>query len=215
MLSELSKNEDLFEGKVFSELSDLLPEGSLLFSGNSMPVRDMDTFFPSTSHSIRFMANRGASGIDGVVSTALGAGAVSSGRLVLVLGDISFYHDMNGLLAAKAFSLNATIIVVNNNGGGIFSFLPQVAYRDVFETYFGTPHNLTSLTWTMQSDYCLAGDWLTFEQSVKESLSKKVTTIIEVPGERKRNLELHKQIREAIAVGLRLNEGTESGPPRA
>ena len=173
MLRELSKSEDLFEGKVFSELSHLLPEGSLLFSGNSMPVRDMDTFFPSTSRSMHFMANRGASGIDGVVSTALGAGAVSSARLVVVvLGDISFYHDMNGLLAAKAFDLNATIIVINNNGGGIFSFLPQAAYGDVFETYFGTPHGLTfrSAAELYGLDYCFVEDWLTFSEGGQREL---------------------------------------------
>lgn len=197
---ELASCEELFEGKIFSELAKVLPENSTVFTGNSMPIRDMDTFFPSTGTSVRFMANRGASGIDGVISTALGASAAARGRLVLVLGDVSFYHDMNGLLAAKAFKLNATIIVINNNGGGIFSFLPQSAYKGVFETYFGTPHGLTfePAARLYGLDYALAGNWTSFNSSVKKSLNRKGVTIIEVPGDRQRNLTLHREIRNKI-----------------
>ncbi|MDO8491590.1 MAG: 2-succinyl-5-enolpyruvyl-6-hydroxy-3-cyclohexene-1-carboxylic-acid synthase [Dehalococcoidia bacterium] len=203
--AEMEHDADLFEGRVFSELSRLLPPDALLFAGNSMPVRDMDSFFPSIGEAIRFMANRGASGIDGVVSTALGAGAVSSGRLVLVLGDISFYHDMNGLLAAKAFGLNATIVVVNNNGGGIFSFLPQAAYEDVFEPYFGTPHGLTfrAAAEMYGLSYCLAGDWEAFKAGVEKSLRNTGTAIIEVPGDRKLNLKLHRKVQKAVSDSIR------------
>ena len=152
----------------------------------------MDTFFSSTHRSIRFMANRGASGIDGVVSSALGVAAVSQKRVVLVLGDISLYHDMNGLLAARAHGLNATIIVLNNNGGGIFSFLPQADYQDVFETYFGTPHGLTfrAAAEMYELDYTLADDWETFDRSVQKSLAGSGATLIEVPGDRERNVVL-------------------------
>ena len=107
-----------------------------------MPVRDLDSFFGGSDQPIRVLANRGANGIDGVISTALGVAAVSEGPTVLVLGDLSAYHDMNGLLAAKLHRLNATIIVLNNDGGGIFSFLPQAGYTDNFEQLFGTPHGL-------------------------------------------------------------------------
>ena len=137
--TQLQEMEELFEGKVFSELAALLPDGAAIFAGNSMPVRDMDTFFPCIGKSVRCLSNRGVNGIDGVVSSALGFSSEWPGRLVLVLGDLSFYHDMNGLLAARRYGLNATIIVVNNDGGGIFSFLPQAAYPEVFEEYFGTP----------------------------------------------------------------------------
>lgn len=205
MAAEMERDASLFEGKVFSELSRLLPENTLLFAGNSMPVRDLDTFFPSSGRAIRFMANRGASGIDGVMSTALGAGAVSAGRLVLVLGDISFYHDMNGLLAAKAFSLKATIIVINNNGGGIFSFLPQAAYEDVFEPYFGTPHGLTfrAAAEMYGLGYCLVRDWRDFSVAVEGSLRGPGTTIVEVPGDRRQNLRLHRQVQKAVSDSIR------------
>lgn len=200
---------EMFEGKVFSRLAALLPDDTILFAGNSMPIRDMDTFFLSTRRSIQFMANRGASGIDGVVSSALGVAAVSEKKVVLVLGDISLYHDMNGLLAARAHGLNATIIVLNNNGGGIFSFLPQADYRDVFETYFGTPHGLTfSAAAEMYGlDYSLADDWGTFDRSVGDSLTGEGVTLIEVPGDRERNVALHREVWEAVSAETKAGRG--------
>ncbi len=200
---------EMFEGKVFSRLAALLPDDTVLFAGNSMPIRDMDTFFSSTHRSIQFMANRGASGIDGVVSSALGVAAVSQKRVVLVLGDISLYHDMNGLLAAKAHGLDATIIVLNNNGGGIFSFLPQADYQDVFETYFGTPHGLTfrAAAEMYGLDYSLADDWETFDRSVREGLSGNGVDLIEVPGDRERNVVLHRQMWETVSAGIRVGRG--------
>ena len=196
---------EMFEGKVLSRLAALLPDDSVLFVGNSMPIRDMDSFFPSTHRSIQFMANRGASGIDGVVSSALGVAAVSKQRVVLVIGDISLYHDMNGLLAAKAHGLNATIIVLNNNGGGIFSFLPQADYQDIFEPYFGTPHGLTfgAAAEMYGLDYSLADDWETFDRSVGESLSGKGVALIEVPGDRERNVALHREVWETVSAEIR------------
>src|SRR5947199_9260270 len=125
MRSYLRALDEPFEGKVFAELAEALPAGSVLWAGSSMPVRDLDTFFPAGETPIRFLSNRGANGIDGVVSSALGAAAVSSEPLVLVIGDLSFYHDLNGLLAAKKHGIQATIIVLNNDGGGMFSFLTQ------------------------------------------------------------------------------------------
>ncbi|MBI4267120.1 MAG: 2-succinyl-5-enolpyruvyl-6-hydroxy-3-cyclohexene-1-carboxylic-acid synthase [Chloroflexi bacterium] len=217
MSLEMSRFSQMFEGRIFTELARLLPEGSLLFAGNSMPVRDMDTFFPAVDKPLRFMANRGASGIDGVVSTALGASAVSSGRVTLVLGDISFYHDMNGLLAAKAFGLNATIIVINNNGGGIFSFLPQAEYEDVFETYFATPHGLSfdAAARLYGIDYCLADSWSAFDTAVEQSLTGTGTTIIEVPGDRKLNARRHREIRGAVAASISKLREVKSGTDSA
>lgn len=205
MSQELEDCGEMFEGKVFSELSRLLPEKSILFAGNSMPIRDMDTFFNTTGYPVQFMANRGASGIDGIVSTALGVSAVASDRVVLVLGDVSFYHDMNGLLAAKAFNLNATIIVINNDGGGIFSFLPQSACEDVFESCFATPHGLTfqAAAGLYGLTYRLTGDWTTFRDAVKTSLTQTGSTIIEIPGNRKHNVELHRKMREKILAQVR------------
>ena len=138
----LSDSATLSEPGVFDDLDTVLPPGATLFAGNSMPVRDLDSFFSADSRPARFLANRGASGIDGVVSTALGVSSVSASPCVLVIGDLSLYHDMNGLLAARQHALSATIVVLHNDGGGIFSFLPQAEAVASFEELFGTPHGL-------------------------------------------------------------------------
>ncbi|MBT2726499.1 2-succinyl-5-enolpyruvyl-6-hydroxy-3-cyclohexene-1-carboxylic-acid synthase [Bacillus sp. ISL-75] len=132
---------ELSEGKLFYQLADMVPEGATLFVGNSMPIRDLDSFFINNNKAIKVMANRGANGIDGTVSTALGA-ALYSKSLYLVLGDLTFFHDLNGLIAAKLYNININIIVINNNGGGIFSFLPQSEHSKNFELLFGTPLDL-------------------------------------------------------------------------
>ncbi|WP_337970539.1 thiamine pyrophosphate-dependent enzyme, partial [Virgibacillus salexigens] len=90
---------------------------------------------------IEVLANRGANGIDGMISSGMGA-AVHGSRLTLVLGDLSFFHDMNGLHAAMHYGISATVLLMNNNGGGIFSFLPQANDKRHFEALFGTPLNI-------------------------------------------------------------------------
>ncbi|WP_316252496.1 2-succinyl-5-enolpyruvyl-6-hydroxy-3-cyclohexene-1-carboxylic-acid synthase [Bacillus aquiflavi] len=140
-LLQINQQSSLSEGKLFSLLAKILPNHSTLFVGNSMPIRDLDTFFHFNNKSIRIMGNRGANGIDGIVSTALGAATVSE-PLYLIVGDLTFFHDLNGLLAAKLYNINIKIILINNNGGGIFSFLPQSKHAANFEKLFGTPLNL-------------------------------------------------------------------------
>ena len=199
--AELQNIGELFEGKIFRELAFLLPEKAALFAGNSMPVRDMDSFFPSVSNQIRFGGNRGASGIDGVLSTALGFSAALSEPLVLVVGDLSFYHDMNGLLAAKKNRLKATIILVNNDGGGIFSFLPQKRHPEYFETYFGTPHGLAfkPAARLYGLEFREVKSWEEFRSLLCESISKPGTRILEVRTDRERNVELHHRVWSAVS----------------
>jgi len=115
----------LFEGRVFIELQEALAPGTTVVAGNSMPVRDLDSFTVSDSKPLRFISNRGANGIDGVNSTALGVAAAGGGPTVLVIGDLSFYHDLTGLWAAKRHGLALTVVLINNNGGGIFHYLPR------------------------------------------------------------------------------------------
>ena len=126
------------------ELGQHAPPGATIMVGSSMPVRDADTFCVAGPRGRRWVANRGANGIDGVVSTALGVSLDATGPCYLLIGDLSFYHDMNGLLAARLHGLALTIIVVNNNGGGIFSFLPQATQvpAELFESLYGTPIDL-------------------------------------------------------------------------
>jgi 2-succinyl-5-enolpyruvyl-6-hydroxy-3-cyclohexene-1-carboxylate synthase len=192
--------DELFEGKVFAELAGMLPAGALLYAGNSMPIRDLDTFFPGSDRVIRLLANRGANGIDGVVSSALGASAANAGPAVLVIGDLSFYHDSNGLLAALQHHLNLTIILLNNDGGGIFSFLPQAGDPEHFETLFGTPHGLDfrPLAQMYGARYERVASWETFRVAVQRGIEGGGLHIVEVPTERARNVTLHRMIWQAV-----------------
>lgn len=210
--TQLATVDELFEGKVFAELATLLPDGATLYAGNSMPVRDLDTFFSGSEQDLRFLSNRGANGIDGVISSALGAQAAGADPLVLVIGDISFYHDSNGLLAARQYNLNATIILLNNNGGGIFSFLPQAQDREHFEQLFGTPHGLDfrPLAEMYGAHYQCVADWQGFRAAVQESMVDGGLHIIEVVTERERNVALHRACWPAVSAALAENGLTRS-----
>ncbi len=197
---------ELFEGRVFFELANLLPDGTTLYTGNSMPVRDLDTFFWSGERRIRIMGNRGANGIDGIVSSALGASAVSGQHepTVLVLGDLSFFHDLNGLLAARLYRLNLTIVLINNDGGGIFSFLPQAAYPEHFEQLFGTPTGLDfSLVVEMYGgQFQKVDSWESFRKAISQGLHAGGLHVIELPTERTSNVTMHRQLWEVTRKAI-------------
>lgn len=204
--SHLEAMDELFEGRVFAELADLLPDGATLWAGSSMPVRDLDTFFPSNDRHVRFLSSRGANGIDGVVSSALGASVASEGPLVLAIGDVSFYHDSNGLLAAGRHGLNATIVLLNNDGGGIFSFLPQATEApDCFEALWGTPHGLDfrPLCETYGARYTRVEGWDGFRAAVRRGLADGGLHVVEVPApSRDRNVVLHRQVWPLVAAAV-------------
>ena len=120
-----------------------ISEGTALFVSNSMAVRDLDAF-GGGGKPLRVYANRGASGIDGIVSTVAGIAAASDGSspIVAVVGDVAFYHDMNGLLVVAEHQLDIVFVVINNDGGGIFHMLPIREHEPEFTRYFATPHGL-------------------------------------------------------------------------
>ena len=109
---------------------------------NSMPIRDVDRFGQPRERPLTTIGNRGVSGIDGIVSTALGAANASSSRVIVLIGDLAFFHDMNGLIAMDRCGLEAIFVVVNNNGGGIFRQLPIAEIDPPFTDQFLTPHDL-------------------------------------------------------------------------
>lgn len=210
----LGQEPDPSEPGVFAELADLLPEGAALFAGNSMPVRDLDTFFAGGPRFVRFLTNRGASGIDGVISAALGASAVSAGPLVLVIGDLSFYHDMNGLLAARRHSLQATIVLLHNDGGGIFSFLPQADDPEHFEELFGAPHGLDfrPAAEMYGLSYHRVGCWEEFRAAVQQSLGSPGVALVEVRTDRRANARLHRELWDEVSRAVRQPDPETAAP---
>ncbi len=141
---ELAADDRPLGPRAVAELADALPAGATLFVSNSLPIRDVDALFPVSRRPLRVLCNRGANGIDGIVSTALGAAAGGAQPLVVLTGDVALLHDLGGLLAAQRHRIAATFVVLNNDGGGIFSLLPVAAHREAvgFEALFSTPHGL-------------------------------------------------------------------------
>ncbi|GJG87455.1 2-succinyl-5-enolpyruvyl-6-hydroxy-3-cyclohexene- 1-carboxylate synthase [Gemmatimonadetes bacterium T265] len=213
-----------FDGRALAAAAALVPAGGTLFVSSSMPVRDLDAFAPGDARALRVMANRGANGIDGVVSTALGAAAAAraggdGGPLVLVIGDLAFYHDMNGLLAAKLHALDATVVLLNNDGGGIFSFLPQAAHPAHFERLFGTPHGLdfAPAAALYGARYTRADTWDAFRAGVAAGVGGRGLHVIELRTDRARNVGLHRAAWAAVAaaVGDALGDRPTDAPPTA
>jgi len=133
---------DFHEGDALRAVADALPDPATLFVSNSMPVRDLDRFVGPTTTSLTVLGNRGVSGIDGIVSSALGAGSATTDDLTLVVGDLALYHDTNGLLAIDRCGVDATVVVINNDGGGIFHALPIESFEPEFTESFKTPHGI-------------------------------------------------------------------------
>jgi 2-succinyl-5-enolpyruvyl-6-hydroxy-3-cyclohexene-1-carboxylate synthase len=131
-----------FEAHAVDAIARVLPRDAILYVGNSLAIRALDAFWPADALPGRVLANRGANGIDGFVSSVLGAAAAGCGPVVGLCGDLAFYHDMNGLLAAKRHGVRAVLVVLHNDGGGIFDFLPVARSGAGYEELFATPHGL-------------------------------------------------------------------------
>ncbi len=140
----LAEAADPLEPKIWAALATSLPEAATVWVSSSMPIRDVESFFPSLSNPIRFLANRGANGIDGVVSAAAGAALAEGGRAWLLTGELALLHDIGGLLAATRAGAELTIVCANNGGGNIFDFLPLAEHGagDTFEEHVITPSGI-------------------------------------------------------------------------
>ncbi len=200
-LTKIKTTATFQEGQLFAHLESLLPAQSNLFIGNSLPIRDLDTYFHATSKQIRIHCNRGANGIDGVVSTALGVSAVSKWPTFLIIGDISFIHDLNSLVLAKMNQLNLFVIVLNNDGGGIFSILPQAKVESNFEQLFGTPHGLefSKPVEMVGGIYQKASTWHEVEAAFQVCQQTTGLRVLEISSERRENAFEHREILQSIA----------------
>jgi 2-succinyl-5-enolpyruvyl-6-hydroxy-3-cyclohexene-1-carboxylate synthase len=135
-----ASSSSFVEGMIAVELARQIPDDELLFVSNSMPVRDLDTFVTRRDRGLLVLGNRGASGIDGIVSTAVGASLATGKRVTALVGDLALLHDSNGLASLREVDARVLLVVVNNDGGGIFHFLPIRDQEPAFTSLFATPH---------------------------------------------------------------------------
>lgn len=202
----------LSEPAVARDLAALLPAGATLTVASSMPVRDL-ALFMRPRDGLRVLANRGASGIDGFVSTALGVAAGSDGPVFALGGDLSVLHDANGFLRAPTGRPDLVMVVLNNDGGGIFSFLPQAQLPDGYETLFGTPHGVDfeQLARLHGLGHHLVASADGLAEAVLGAGAQGGIHLVEVRTDRAANVDLHRRIeaavRDALAEGFRASSG--------
>jgi 2-succinyl-5-enolpyruvyl-6-hydroxy-3-cyclohexene-1-carboxylate synthase len=172
----------LLEGDVLGTVAAEAPDPATVFVSNSMPVRDLDRFGEPRDADLTVLGNRGASGIDGITSSALGAGSATDDPLVLVTGDLAYYHDSNGLLALERCNADATVVLVNNDGGGIFHLLPIEAFDPPFTGQFKTPHGLDFAPTgdTYDLEFARVETLAGFREAYRESVESDGTQVIEV-----------------------------------
>jgi 2-succinyl-5-enolpyruvyl-6-hydroxy-3-cyclohexene-1-carboxylate synthase len=189
---------ELSEPRVAAELGSTLPDNATLVVASSMPIRDVETFFPARETAFRTLSNRGANGIDGTVSTALGVAAAANGPVVLLIGDVALAHDIGGLLAASRFKL--TIVLLDNDGGGIFHFLPAAGQGDAFIEHIATPHGLdfAHAAALYGCEYERAADIDSFRAALARALAADRTTIVCVRTDREQNVALHRRVWESV-----------------
>jgi 2-succinyl-5-enolpyruvyl-6-hydroxy-3-cyclohexene-1-carboxylate synthase len=199
--------DEPFEGRVARDVAAVLADGATLVAASSMPVRDLE-WFARPRDGVRFLANRGVNGIDGFASTVLGVAAARSGPgpVVGLLGDLAFVHDANGLAGAAARGIDAVLVVLDNGGGGIFSFLAQATLEpERFERFWGTPsgvdlellagaHGVPVRTVTRGDEVAPA---------VAEAVAASGVRVVRVPTDRAANVERHRLVWAGVADAVR------------
>ena len=192
----------LSEPRVAAELGSALPPEATVVVASSMPVRDVETFFPARERAPRVLANRGANGIDGTVSTAFGVAAVLDGPVVLLIGDIALIHDLGGLIQAARRKL--TIVLLHNDGGGIFNFLPVSGEGDDFVEHVATPHGLDFAHAAALFDcgYEVAEDAEGFRAALGRALAAERTSIVAVRTDREANVALHRAVWDEVTAAV-------------
>lgn len=180
------------ECKVSEVVLKSIGSNTSIMLSNSMPIRDFDYFTSLSSSNLNIFFNRGASGIDGITSTALGIASADKKPVILITGDLAFYYDINSLLISVQNKISLIIILVNNSGGGIFEVLPIAKYRNVFEKYFRSKHNLNfkKIVTSFHCRHRAVKSWSHLEAEIKKALSTKNLTVLELNTDTKRSLKL-------------------------
>lgn len=195
----LAEAEEMFEGQASALLPRVLPKGTAVMFANSMPVRDAEYFWPANDRAHVIHCNRGANGIDGTLSTALGLAHLGA-PTVLVAGDLSLLHDTNGFLLTRGLRGSLTVVLINNDGGGIFEHLPVAQFEPPFERFFGTPQSVdfARLCATYGVAHTLVRDWRHFERLLTK-LPVRGVRVLEVLTDRKRDAAFRKALFAAAA----------------
>ena len=204
---ELNNYTEYSEGSIARICQETLKDGDNFIIGNSMPIRDVDMYTSLTNIKINTYANRGASGIDGVVSTALGVASASQKNSLLLIRDLSFYHDMNGLLSTQNKN-RLTIVVINNSGGGIFSFLPIANMGiNTFSKYWTTDTGISfkKVAELYNCRYSKSEGLKELKSNIIQSFQSEGTHIIELTINISENVKLHRNFKKRINSLLKSN----------
>jgi 2-succinyl-5-enolpyruvyl-6-hydroxy-3-cyclohexene-1-carboxylate synthase len=203
-LGDVLGNE-LSEPLVARSLGEWLDASVTLFVASSMPIRDVELYLPAREGGPRVLSNRGANGIDGTVSSAFGAAATGEGPVVLLVGDVALAYDVGGLMAARRLHVPLTIVLLNNDGGGMFHFLPVAGESDAFEEHVATPHGLdfAHAAALYGCGFERPGSLDELRAAVERSIAGGATTIIEVRTDRVENLALHRRAADAALSAVR------------
>ncbi|HEX2855081.1 MAG TPA: 2-succinyl-5-enolpyruvyl-6-hydroxy-3-cyclohexene-1-carboxylic-acid synthase [Opitutaceae bacterium] len=200
--ARLQAATEMFEGRAAWLLAQHLPAETPVFIANSMPVRDVEYFTAPNDRHLRPLFNRGANGIDGTLSTALGI--AHGGRpAVLLTGDLALLHDTNGFLLPPKLSGSLTIVLINNRGGGIFEHLPVAEFDPPFEDFFATPQHVdfAKLCAAYGIAHTMVRDWAHFIE-LTSALPAGGIRVLEVRTNRKRDAEMRKQMFAELAAAL-------------
>jgi 2-succinyl-5-enolpyruvyl-6-hydroxy-3-cyclohexene-1-carboxylate synthase len=195
----IGKSTSLNEPGVINNILEALPNKAHILIGNSSPIRDFDNYAACNKKDLLVYFNRGASGIDGVTSTALGIAQLKEPAFLLT-GDLSFLHDLNALAAANKYPARLTVILINNNGGGIFESLPVSKERSILKEYFLTPHNLNlkNIITSFGVEYKLVRSWLHLNDSIKDSVKKNFLNVLEIKTDAGKSLQLRNRYLEEV-----------------
>jgi 2-succinyl-5-enolpyruvyl-6-hydroxy-3-cyclohexene-1-carboxylate synthase len=174
------------------------PAGSILYAGSSMPIRDVESFAGPMRSDLAVLANRGSSGIDGLLSSAAGAAAAEGKRVVVLTGDVAALHDANALELIGRESLPVTIVVINNDGGGIFSFLPQAGTVDQerFDAAFATPHGRSLVE--IADAFGVPAEPLSSPGQLAEVMAAPGPMLVEAHTDRQENVAVHRRLYDAV-----------------
>lgn len=207
ILHEVIDDDDrMSEPSVSRLISQNIQQNSGLFVSNSMPIRDMDMYAAPHGSVVTVACNRGASGIDGIIASATGFACGLNKPVTLLIGDLAFLHDVNSLalLKSAAHPHPLVIVVINNDGGGLFSFLPIAQVKEAFEPFFGTPHGLSfdKAADMFGLDYCCPDSKESFISSYLSAQNENRSAIIEIKSDRAENYRFHQVVQEKIISAL-------------